>query len=390
MNVLEQNAALLGASVELPAGLELRPAQPADSRKVMAVIDDWWGRPMGVLVPRPFLEHFRDTSFIIEAGGELVAFLFGFLSQSEPDEAYIHAAAVSPAYRGQGVGRLLYQRFAVIAARHGRWRIRGVTSRSNTESLAFHRRLGFGYELTTDGVADDRFELVLDLLPPTTVNLNQDGIHAVAAALRLPLVGAQLELQPLTRNHAADLSVAASDSDWSWMPLDGSTPVLFARWLDWVLANVESEPGAAFAVIRRGTGRAIGSTSFHAIHPEHRRIEIGMTWYGRSQWRSGANVEAKLLMLERAFALGFRRVEFKTDARNARSRRALEALPAKFEGVMAKHMLVRDGQQRDSAYYSVIDDDWPNVRTNLELRLAARVSAKTTDHNRVERRGTPT
>jgi RimJ/RimL family protein N-acetyltransferase len=81
-------------------------------------------------------------------------------------------------------------------------------------------------------------------------------------------------------------------------------------------------------------------------------------------------------MLERAFALGFRRVEFKTDAANVRSRRALEALPARFEGVMRKHMLVRGGRRRDSAYYSVIDDDWPEVRANLERRLGLHEGAE--------------
>jgi N-acetyltransferase len=114
-----------------------------------------------------------------------------------------------------------------------------------------------------------------------------------------------------------------------------------------------------------------------------------MTWYARDQWASGANVEAKLLMLGRVFALGFGRVEFKTDVTNARSRRALEALPAKFEGVLRKHMLVRDGRRRDSAYYSVIDDDWPDVRANLERRLAARASLKTAESNRIQPRGEP-
>jgi RimJ/RimL family protein N-acetyltransferase len=112
-----------------------------------------------------------------------------------------------------------------------------------------------------------------------------------------------------------------------------------------------------------------------------------MTWYARDQWGSGANIEAKLLMLGRVFALGFCRVEFKTDADNARSRRALEALPAKFEGVLRKHMLVRDKQRRDSAYYSVVDDDWPDVRANLQRRRAARASAETTESNPMHPRG---
>jgi RimJ/RimL family protein N-acetyltransferase len=188
-------------------------------------------------------------------------------------------------------------------------------------------------------------------------------------------MGRLIALEPLALRHAASLAAAAASSDWSLMPLDASKPLVFERWFEWMLAtssNAEPrQPRTSFAVIRRSDGQAIGSTGFHAICPEHRRVEIGMTWYARSEWGRGANVEGKLLMLERAFALGFRRVEFKTDASNERSRRALEALPAQFEGVMRKHMLVRGRKRRDSAYYSIIDDDWPAVRKNLERRLAA-------------------
>src|SRR5215211_4549962 len=103
-----------------------------------------------------------------------------------------------------------------------------------------------------------------------------------------------------------------------------------------------------------------------AADPENRRVEIGHTWLARSHWRTGANVEAKLLMLEHAFGpMGMRRVEFKTDALNERSRRALAALPAQFEGVHRQHMLVRDGENRDSAWYRVLDSEWPAVRENL-------------------------
>ena len=192
-----------------------------------------------------------------------------------------------------------------------------------------------------------------------------------AAALRVRSIGAVVTLEPLERGHADDLRASARESDWSLMPMNAGSPEGFDTWLEQMLEKASSEPAVPFAVFHREAGRAIGSTSFLAIHPEHRRVEIGMTWYARGEWRTGANVEAKLLMLDRAFGLGFRRVEFKTDAENERSRRALEALPAQFEGVMRKHMLVRDGQRRDSVYYSVIDDDWPEVRANLERRLTA-------------------
>ncbi len=116
----------------------------------------------------------------------------------------------------------------------------------------------------------------------------------------------------------------------------------------------------------------VGSTRFLALRPEHRSVEIGWTWLHPSAWNTGANVEAKLLQLEHAFETwGCRRVELKTDALNERSRRALEALGATFEGIHRKHMLVRDGENRDSAWYSVTDDDWPTVRARLESRLQA-------------------
>jgi N-acetyltransferase len=90
----------------------------------------------------------------------------------------------------------------------------------------------------------------------------------------------------------------------------------------------------------------------------------------RSAWKTGVNVETKLLLLEHAFErVGLRRVEFKTDARNERSRAAMAALPAQFEGILRKHMIVPDVGQRDSAYFSVIDDEWPAVRANLRRRL---------------------
>jgi RimJ/RimL family protein N-acetyltransferase len=188
-------------------------------------------------------------------------------------------------------------------------------------------------------------------------------------ALRVSLAGTLVALEPLEPRHEAGLWEAAKESDWTWMPIDaGGSRAAFDRLFRWLLAD--PEPAVALAILQRESGRVIGSSRFHEIRPEHRRLEIGMTWYARSAWRSGANVDAKLQMLEHAFErLDYRRVEFKTDARNERSRRALEALPAQFEGVFRKHMLVRDGATRDSAYYSIIDDEWPSVRANLERRI---------------------
>jgi len=118
-------------------------------------------------------------------------------------------------------------------------------------------------------------------------------------------------------------------------------------------------------------GREVGSTRFLAFAQEHRRVEIGWTWLARRAWSTGANVETKLLLLEHAFErCGLQRVEFKTDARNLRSRGALLALGARFEGIFRKHMLLPNGP-RDSAWYAITDDDWPAVRARLRDRLDA-------------------
>ena len=189
------------------------------------------------------------------------------------------------------------------------------------------------------------------------------------------LEGRIVALEPLTPEHGPGLRVAAADVEiWRWMGLDASAgDAAFAAWLDEALTAAGEGVAAPFAVVSRQSGEPIGSTRYGTLRPEHRGLEIGWTWLAPRAWGTGANAEAKLLLLEHAFErLDCMRVEFKTDARNERSRRALEALPARFEGIFRKHMLVRDRDVRDSAYYAITDDDWPAVRANLERRLTRR------------------
>jgi ribosomal protein S18 acetylase RimI-like enzyme len=120
----------------------IRPAEPADYGRVIAVIDEWWGgRQMTAMLPKLFFVHFRDTSFVAEDDGALAGFLCGFRSQTFEDEAYVHFVGVDPAQRGSGLGRELYQRFFDAVA--PRSVVRAVTAPVNERSVAFHRAIGF-------------------------------------------------------------------------------------------------------------------------------------------------------------------------------------------------------------------------------------------------------
>jgi RimJ/RimL family protein N-acetyltransferase len=188
------------------------------------------------------------------------------------------------------------------------------------------------------------------------------------------LEGAIVRLEPLTLEHADGLWEASRDPrTWTWLPIlqPGSRAEL-DHWMAQALAAAARRSEIPFATVCRRDGRTVGSTRFLALRPEHRSVEIGWTWLHPDAWGAGVNVEAKLLMLEHAFDVwGCRRVELKTDALNERSRAAIEACGAAFEGVHRKHMLVRGGENRDSAWYSVTDDDWPAVRALLARRLSS-------------------
>ena len=190
------------------------------------------------------------------------------------------------------------------------------------------------------------------------------------------LEGRLVRLEPLGWRHEEGLFEAARDPKiWRWLPHDASRDRgVFRGWLEGAVAASEAGREAAFATVDARTGDPIGSTRYLALRPEHKGLEIGWTWLAPSAWGTGANVEAKLLMLEHAFGtLDCMRVEFKTDARNERSRGALAALPARFEGIFRKHRILLGGQEiRDSAYYSIVDDEWPEVEANLRQRLEDR------------------
>jgi RimJ/RimL family protein N-acetyltransferase len=189
------------------------------------------------------------------------------------------------------------------------------------------------------------------------------------------LEGRLVVLEPVEPKHEERFWEAAQDRKiWTITSADvGRDRSIFDAWWSQLRDAFAAGEEIPFATVLRDGGRVVGSTRFLTLRPDHRGVEIGHTWLRSELWQTGVNVEAKLLMLEHAFErCGCMRVEFKTDARNERSRKAMEALPARFEGIFRKHMLVRDGEVRNSAYYAITDDEWPAVKANLERRLEGR------------------
>ncbi len=189
--------------------------------------------------------------------------------------------------------------------------------------------------------------------------------------LAVRLEGELVVLEPLEPAHADELWAAAQAPEiYAWLEHFGESRERFDAWLERALEDSAGGGEAAFAVRRRADDTVVGSSRYLAVRAADRVVEIGWTWFNPSAWRSGVNLETKRLMLGHAFDdLSCVRVELKTDARNERSRTAIAALPAQFEGILRKHMIVPDVGQRDTAYFSVLDDEWPTVQANLERRL---------------------
>jgi N-acetyltransferase len=179
-----------------------------------------------------------------------------------------------------------------------------------------------------------------------------------------PLVGRIVRLEPIAERHREGLRAAAEQEPQIHRYTNMYT-LGFDRWFDVALAAEHEVPFVVHVA-----GRPVGSSRYLNVDPLHRRVEIGWTWLERAQWGTGANIETKYLLLRRAFEdWGAMRVEFKTDARNLRVRGALLGVGASFEGIFRKHMILPDSI-RDSAWYAIVDDDWPRVKAMLEEKVA--------------------
>ncbi|MDP9236638.1 MAG: GNAT family N-acetyltransferase [Chloroflexota bacterium] len=185
------------------------------------------------------------------------------------------------------------------------------------------------------------------------------------------LEGKYVRLEPLSLGHIDALYAAGNDeSIWKWVSVGPRTREDFARWVEVALTGRDAGTELPFTTIDLASGDVVGSTRYLEISPRDRRLEIGWTWLTPSAQRTRINTEAKYLQLRHCFEeLGCLRVEWKTDARNEKSRAAIARLGAKEEGTFRKHMLSQHGFQRDSVFFSMIDDEWPEAKARLEAML---------------------
>jgi len=191
----------------------------------------------------------------------------------------------------------------------------------------------------------------------------------------LTLEGSVVRLEPMRSEHAKlfwDVAKDALDDIFRWIPYSMKTPEDFQRLIEKALSEQERGDSVVFATVERSSGRVIGSTRFMNIDRVNRRVEIGSTWIAPAWQRTAINTEAKCLMLRHAFeAWGCIRVELKTDALNQKSRNAILRIGAKEEGTLRRHLITWTGRVRDTVYFSILDNEWPEVKLKLEAYLSS-------------------
>jgi len=185
------------------------------------------------------------------------------------------------------------------------------------------------------------------------------------------LEGEVVRLEPLAESHFDGLCEVGLEPElWQWTPFRVTNP---EEMRGYVRAALDGQAGGhmlPFATVERSSGRVVGSTRYMSIDAPNLRLEIGSTWIARDWRRTAVNTEAKYLMLRHAFeTLGAMRVELKTDALNQRSRTAILRIGAKQEGIFRSHMLTWNGRRRDSVYFAILDEEWPEVKRDLEAKL---------------------
>lgn len=185
------------------------------------------------------------------------------------------------------------------------------------------------------------------------------------------LEGDFVKLEPLRKRHENALTLAAGKLDFGWALTHLKTRKDVVNRIEHTLELEKKNEGYAFVVNYVPERRIVGSTSYFGIVPDHKRVEIGYTWYEQSLWGSVVNPESKYLLLKHAFddwhAI---RVQISTDVKNIHSQRAIEKLGATYEGTLRNHAIRLDGTMRDTMMYSITSGEWPTVKSTLEKRLA--------------------
>jgi RimJ/RimL family protein N-acetyltransferase len=210
-------------------------------------------------------------------------------------------------------------------------------------------------------------------LPSSEISSELSSELSIVAPITLE--GSAVRLEPIRREHG-DLfwQIAKDDLEdiFRWIPYSMKTIEDFHRLVEKAMAEQERGESVVFATVERRSGRVIGSTRFMNIDRANRRAEIGSTWIAPAWQRTSVNTEAKFLMLRQAFEVWHCiRVELKTDALNQRSRNAILRIGAKEEGTLRRHLATWNGRVRDTVYFSILDTEWPEVKSRLQGRLAA-------------------
>jgi RimJ/RimL family protein N-acetyltransferase len=186
------------------------------------------------------------------------------------------------------------------------------------------------------------------------------------------LTGNDVSLEPMAESHVGELLIAGKEkSIWKYM-LYGypSTEKRMLAWVRDILKRRDIGSDLPFVVIHLETGKIVGATRYLEMQPEHKGLEIGGTWYSVEYQRTVVNTESKYLLLKYAFeVLDCIRVQLKTDLRNIQSQKAIEKLGAIKEGILRNHMITPEGIIRDSIYYSILDREWKNIKSNLEEKI---------------------
>jgi len=194
------------------------------------------------------------------------------------------------------------------------------------------------------------------------------------------LSGSVVRLEPIRREHQQlfwDVAKDDVEEVFRWIPYAMKTPEDFRRLVDKAFAEQDRGESVVFATVERSSGRVVGSTRFMNIDRGNRRVEIGSTWIAPAWQRTAVNTEAKYLMLRHAFeAWGCIRVELKTDALNQKSRNAILRIGAKEEGTLRRHLVTWTGRVRDTVYFSILDDEWPEAKRRLQGLLEGKLDSR--------------